>query len=241
MSKKEALAVPTSILQENKIIPAEITNGYSFMRIENIGQLKHLLTIAKNKGEYKERYGDQGIEGNPSYQQFIVYGIVTKKDGRFLLYQRSHDSKQYDEALLAGKISVGISGHIEPTDLSLPTSFYREFEEETQLMVDGKPIQLRDENGKLNTRLMKQYIKIRPIGLIKDERDDVGKWHIGIACMIEPKADNVDIQVKVGDEEENILSEYVTPKEFEARVQSGQIEPEGWADIVYQEELKGTL
>jgi predicted NUDIX family phosphoesterase len=240
MLKKEALAVPTSILQENGIMPAEITNGYSFKRIESVGELRHLLSIAKNKGEYKPRYGTHDIDKDPSYQQIIVYGVVARRDGKFLLYQRSTDKKRYNEARLSGKISVGIGGHMEPTDLSLPKSFYREIEEEAKILVDGKPIKLRDDKGELNVKLMKQYIKIRPIGLIKDERDDVGKVHFGLACMIETKANNVDIQVKTGKEEENIFSEYVTPEEFKTRTKSGQIEAEGWADIVFREELSKT-
>ena len=209
---KECLVVPRGILIEKELIPKEIEGRYAYRRISNMGELRELLQVAKNFGEYRERNGEKGVENDPSAQQLIMYGFV-ERDGRFLLYQRA-GGVNYTEIRLAGKVSVGIGGHMERTDLSLSDSFYREIEEETQITLAGKPISFRKEDGSLDIRQMKRLVQITPVGLIKDERDEVGKVHLGVVCAIVPKMAEVEIHVKTGKGDENAMSLYVTPDEY---------------------------
>ena len=238
--RKETLVVPRTALEDAGFIPSELPNGYKYTRINNLADLLRLFKVTRREGSYKERFGDEGVENNPSLQQVAMYGVVTKPDGRFLLYQRSSDLQQYHESRLSGKVSIGIGGHMEPTDLSFAQSFYREFDEEAQIFVDGALVNLRDVQGKLDIRLMKSYVTIRPVGVIKDDSSDVGKVHFGVVCRVEakPNVGDVDIQVRVGDKEENVTSEYLTPDQYRARTQSGELTSESWADIVFHEELE---
>jgi len=57
---------------------------------------------------------------------------LTLKDGRVLVYQRDTTGEHSDKRL-SGKISVGIGGHMDPTNLSLENSLWRELDEETEI------------------------------------------------------------------------------------------------------------
>lgn len=233
---KECFVIPRESLEKSGFIPKESGGQFTYTRIADLGELRSLLTVANSSGEYRERYGDQGVEEDPSYQQLVMYGFVARDDGKFLLYQRN-EGANYAEARLAGKVSVGIGGHMEPTDFSLAQSFYRELDEEATVTVDGTPINFRNEEGNLNIPKMKEYVRLSPVGLIKDERDEVGKVHFGVVCRILPKGESIGIEVKTGDGEENVTSEYLDKATYELMLASGQVTPEGWADIVYREEI----
>jgi predicted NUDIX family phosphoesterase len=235
---KEALVIPRGKLVESGLIPSEQqTEGrYAYTPLQSLGDLRRLLTVSNSSGEYRERYGEHGVETDPSVQQVIMYGFVQRDDGRFLLYQRGATG-QYDENRLAGKVSVGIGGHMEPTDLTLARSFYRELDEEAEILVNGTPLQTRNADGSLNLQLMKQHVRVSPVGIIKDERDEVGKVHLGVVSRIVPQSENVDIRVRTGQGQENITSQYVTPQEYAAMQNANQIQAEGWTDVVMREEI----
>jgi len=233
---KECLVVSRDILIDEGLIPDEVAGKYVYQRIQGLGELKKLLKIAKDHGEYRERNGEHGVEKDPGFQQFIMYGFV-ERDGRFLLYQRAGGAN-YTETRLAGKVSVGIGGHMERTDLALSDSFYREIEEEAQITLNGNPVNFRRGDGSLDVGLMRQHIQIKPLGLIKDERDEVGKVHLGIVCAITPQTAGVEVHVKTGNGDENAKSMYVTPEEYQAMVMAEEVTPEGWTDIVFREEIK---
>lgn len=232
---KECLVVPRRVLVDEGLIPGEIEGRYVYQRLQGFDELKKLLRIAQNHGVYMERNGEQGVENDPSFQQLIMYGFI-QRDGKFLLYQRA-EGTNYSEARLAGKVSVGIGGHMERTDLALSDSFYREIDEETQITLGGEPVSFRKEDGSLDVRKMKDLIQITPLGLIKDERDEVGKVHLGLVCAIILKMAGVEVHVKTGKGDENAVSMYVTPAEYQTMQETGQIIPEGWTDIVFQEEI----
>jgi len=234
---KETLVVPTDQLVKNGLIPPpEQSNGkYTYNRIKNLGDLRRLLRISNSAGKFQERFGANGVETDPSMQQIIMYGFVQRNDGRFLLYQRGEEGK-YDESRVAGKVSVGIGGHMEPIDFTLITSFYRELDEEAEILVDGEPLNTRDRDGKLNIPLIKKYIRVSPIGLIKDGRDKVGMMHIGVVCKIVPKAENVTIGMKT-ESGESVSYIYIDTETYRKMQQTGQINPEGWTDIIVKEEL----
>src|SRR5438270_10927436 len=125
---KEAFVIPRYNLIETGFIPSERKDGsYFYCPLRSFGELKRLFHVAYRSGEYRSRYGEKGVEADPNVQQLIIYGYVQRDDGKFLLYQRAGKG-DYTEQRLAERVSVGIGGHIDATELSLTKSFYRHFE-----------------------------------------------------------------------------------------------------------------
>jgi predicted NUDIX family phosphoesterase len=238
---KECLTVSRNSLEKSGFIPEGMNSGFNYTKIENLGELIKLLRVIKNTSQYYPRHGENGVDDvyYPNLQQPIIYAYVLRSDGRFLLYQRGGQTKDstYKEGRLAGKVSVGIGGHMEPTDLSLPKSFYREMEEEAEILVTGEPINLKMSDGTLNIPLMKKCVSISPVGLIKDERTPVDRDHFGIVCKIIPQTNEIDVRIRIGEGQENIGWQYVSPTEYLAMQENGQIIPENWTRVVFLEEL----
>lgn len=247
---KEALVVPRGDLVDHGFIPEHSKGEAAYYRFNGKEDLDMLLALAEQHGVYRERGGEHDVEKDASVQQLIVYGFIQKADGSFMLYQRGkavdYDKAEgYHEARLAGKVSLGVGGHMERTDLSLMDAFYREFDEETVVThpeldeetgeVVHRPVNFRRTDGTTDVEQMQRYVTVEPVGVIKDERDDVGLVHVGIACRLTPH-DNVDIAIRA-EGGENVRSFYVTTADYNAQVQSGEIEPEGWTGIVVAEEL----
>jgi len=231
---KLALVVPRDELIKEGFIPKEIKDQALYYELGG-NDLEKLFRLVEKYGTYRERGGKHDVEKDRSMQQLIIYGYIQLIDGRFMLYQRG--TKVYSEDRLAGKVSLGIGGHMEPTDLSLMDAFYREFVEETIISCQNRPLNFRKANGTTDIQLIQQYITAEPVGLIKDERDDVGKVHLGIICKLIPRTDvHISIHPENG---KNIRSFYVTTTEYDALVQQGEIIPEGWTKLVVGNELRG--
>ncbi|HEU5375139.1 MAG TPA: NUDIX domain-containing protein [Ktedonobacteraceae bacterium] len=231
---KQAFVLSREALVESGFIPEHIRGEAAYYTFQGKEDLERLLALAEQHGAYRERGGENDVERDPTVQQVIVYGYIRRADGRFMLYQRG--SKDYDEKRLAEKVSLGVGGHMEPTDLSLMDAFYRELAEETVVTANGQAMNFRRADGTTNIELMQQYITVEPVGVIKDERDDVGKVHVGIACRLTP-GENVDVSIR-SDNGENVRSFYVTPSEYDTLEQSGEIAPEGWTSLVVDNELR---
>jgi predicted NUDIX family phosphoesterase len=97
--------------------------------------------------------------------------------------QRRSDSS---EARLRNKLTLGIGGHIRQEDMSLLRQGFegqasnslfawalREFHEEV------------DYAGTLN---------VKPLGILNDDSDDVGKVHIGFVLLLEGDSTNIAIK-----------------------------------------------
>lgn len=158
--------------------------------------------------------------------------MIRQKD-RFFVYQRGGEKSQYKEKRLQSKISVGIGGHIEPFDNSLLDSLYRELDEEVVFEKNGRVINLKDRQGKIDKNLFSNLAKIKIIGLIKYETDEVGLVHFGLACevnLIDPK-----IGIKVREDEENIEGRMITAKEYQNLTKGGSVKVETWTKILMEE------
>lgn len=111
-------------------------------------------------------------EGDITYKQIIPY-IIFKHNDNYFLMQRS--SKSSDQRL-ADKYTLGIGGHLRPSDITNANVIEwgkREFEEEINY------------KGALNYEIL---------GILNDDSNDVGKVHIGIVmCAI---GDTQDISVR---------------------------------------------
>ncbi|MDD2823455.1 MAG: hypothetical protein PHQ59_05245 [Candidatus Daviesbacteria bacterium] len=234
---KECLAIPTEILVQENILPAKRKNKALYIPLSTIGGVETIYNLTAQYGEYRDREGEQPVEKDPNFQQLIMYAFVLR-DRSFLAYQRgSHKEGNYDESRLEGKISLGLGGHIERSDLTLEDSLYREIDEEAEIWINNEPINFRHSDPELGPKIwsMKNYIDITPVGLIKDERDSVGKVHLGIACRLTTKLKQADIRVKTG--RESVSYRYLTPKKYQQLVESHKLIPEGWSDIVFRNEI----
>lgn len=122
--------------------------------------------------EHKEFLPRGLMETDPTYKQIIPYLIFEYND-RYFLMQRRHNAS---ETRLQSKFSLGIGGHIRKEDMqSMDIMMWaqREFHEEV------------DYKGSL---------KIKPLGLLNDDTDDVGKVHIGFVFLLQ--GDSPEISIK---------------------------------------------
>lgn len=230
---KRSYVLPRSLLVDQGFIPANPA-GHAYYMPLDVQQLAKLLRLAELQGSFRERGGDNDVEQDPSVQQLILYAYVQTPDGKVMLYQRGHEG--YSETRLHGRISIGIGGHMELVDKSLTDAFYRELDEEVVITQHGHELQF-SAHGETDIGRMQEYIGLEPRGLIKDERDDVGAVHLGIACRLIIKHEmstKLEIRAESG---ENIRSFFVTPDEYISLKKRGEIEPEGWTDLVFQKEI----
>lgn len=127
------------------------------------------LQIINDKKEFLPR---SIMETDPMYKQIIPYLVYTY-EGKYFLMQRKSDAS---EARLRNKLTLGIGGHIrqeDMTDNSLFAWALREFHEEVHYAGD---------------------IAVKPLGILNDDSNDVGKVHIGFVFLLQ--GDNADIAVK---------------------------------------------
>jgi predicted NUDIX family phosphoesterase len=112
-------------------------------------------------------------EIDPSYKQIIPYLLFHHQDRIFVMQRK----KTASESRLKSKFSLGIGGHVRLEDLkrgnSLAQWAEREFHEEV------------DYQGNLS---------IKPIGLINDDSNDVGKVHVGFAMLLTGDSDAITIR-----------------------------------------------
>jgi predicted NUDIX family phosphoesterase len=104
-------------------------------------------------------------EKDPSYKQLIPY-VIMSCDGKYLSYVRG---RRAGETRLVGQRSIGIGGHINPTD-DMPlfnSDFY-----ETYLAAVNREVaeEVTVETGYTN----------QVVALLNDERNEVGSVHLGI-------------------------------------------------------------
>ncbi len=122
-----------------------------------------------DNAEFRSR---AAVEVDSTFKQIIPY-LVFKHENKYFLMQRNDSGS---ESRLRNKYSLGIGGHINEADLkgrSISEWAHREFNEEVSY------------HGKLN---------IKPIGLINDESNFVGKVHTGFLFLLE--GDSADIAVR---------------------------------------------
>lgn len=127
------------------------------------------LNIIQEKKEFLPR---SIMEMDQQYKQIIPY-LVFKHEDKYFLMQRSAKST---EQRLQSKYSLGIGGHIRQEDMTTGSLFdwaRREFHEE---------VNYQDE------------FAIKPLGILNDDSNDVGKVHIGFVFLLDGVS--ADISVK---------------------------------------------
>ena len=129
----------------------------------------HYMHIIDHRKEFNPRLI---METNPTYKQIIPYLIFTHENKYFLMQRKSDAS----ETRLRNKLTLGIGGHIREEDIqenSLVAWAMREFHEEVNYA------------GNLT---------VKPLGIINDDSNDVGKVHIGFAFLL--CGDSPEISIK---------------------------------------------
>lgn len=107
-------------------------------------------------------------ENDPAFKQLIGYCVLTSWNEKIFTYRRAMQDDKYPEKRLQGKWSIGIGGHIEPTDRGeegiIIKSIKREIHEEIDM--DG--------------RIYGQAL----LGIINDDLNSVGQVHLGLFMII---------------------------------------------------------
>lgn len=104
-------------------------------------------------------------EADPTYKQIIPYVMITHRD-KYLCYTRG---KRAGETRLVGQMSIGIGGHINPTD-------------EVRLFDTS----LRDAYDAAVVREVEEEIHVRAnhtdriVALLNDDSNSVGSVHLGV-------------------------------------------------------------
>ena len=127
MSKK-CMVIPTEQLLEKSFIGFATKEFHDYLSIINNPENQLFL----------DRYETSIIQEKPaeedlSYQQIIPYTIVVHNE-KIFLYERAPPGVNTEERL-ASKLTIGVGGHIEPTDEDeeeniVLTSLKREIQEE---------------------------------------------------------------------------------------------------------------
>jgi len=139
--------------------------GYTF---EVHKYLSTLLEPANNKFFERDK-----AERNPLYKQLIPYVVLRHGDSIFS-YVRGKKSR---ESRLVAMRSIGVGGHIEPTDLNL-------FSSDREMYLEAARREVSEE-----VELDSPYVE-HIVALINDDSTDVGKVHLGIMHiweLAEPK------------------------------------------------------
>lgn len=161
--------------------------------------IEETIETIKTHQEYMSR---AQAEQDQNFKQIIPYIIFTC-NGKYFVMQRK---KTASEQRLASKYSIGIGGHIRKEDMGGHTIFdwaQREFEEEVNY---------------------KGTIRMKTIGLLNDDSNEVGKVHFGLVILFQ--GDNENISIK----DEHKSGTMLTADECKAMLEN----MENWSKLTLQ-------
>lgn len=115
--EKTALWIPTSVRDRLPFKPSK-----NFPNVSVLDDPVSLFSSVVHHGRFDRRYGEGGLEDNPTRQQIIIYSMVTVGD-HILVYQRAstddvqaEDTDKLGDSRLRGRVSVGFGGHTSAND-----------------------------------------------------------------------------------------------------------------------------
>jgi predicted NUDIX family phosphoesterase len=118
-------------------------------------------------------------ENDPSFKQIIPYVLMTH-NGKYLNYVRG---KRAGETRLVGNRSIGIGGHINPTDDMYEAPLFDNFYDAYCAAVERE---VTEEVSVTTTH------KDSVVALLNDDSNEVGSVHLGIVHCWQLDAPNVD-------------------------------------------------
>jgi predicted NUDIX family phosphoesterase len=143
------------------------------------------LQIITDKKEFLPR---SAMEIDFNYKQIIPYLIFTH-DNNYFVMQRKSDAS---EVRLRNKITLGIGGHIREEDMN--PSFGEATKNMKVMEANDVPLfswAVREFHEEVNYA---GDLKVKPLGILNDDSNDVGKVHIGFVLLLQ--GNNADISVK---------------------------------------------
>jgi len=116
-------------------------------------------------------YSKRGnIENDSSIKHPIPYAVIVNPNTKkIFVYQRA---KSHDEQRLSRKLSIGVGGHVEISEVGYDKDPIRA----TMLIELNEEVKI---HGEMRPKLL---------GYINDDSDDVGKVHLGLLYLIETDA-----------------------------------------------------
>ncbi len=146
------------------------------------------LSIIQDECEFHPR----GLmEDDPTYKQIIPYLVFTHEERYFLMERHAKASEQR----LKSKLSLGIGGHIRKEDMAGKSIFdwaRREFHEEVNYQGD---------------------LAIKPLGILNDDSNDVGKVHIGFVFLLEGDSPEISVKSELQSGQLTRLEELISSKD----------------------------
>ncbi len=144
-------------------------------------------------------------EINPKFRQIIPYVLVKYQDKYLTVTRRTTQT----ETRLHNKVSLGIGGHINPTNGEpkniLDAGLRRELSEE--LAIDNPP----------------SFNELKLLGLLRDDVNEVGQVHLGVVMLWEV---NTPISIR---ETDKMDGTYLSLAEIDVQKDS----LENWSRLVY--------
>jgi predicted NUDIX family phosphoesterase len=120
------------------------------------------------------------METDPAYKQIIPY-LIFKYQNRYFLMERKASAS---EQRLKSKLTLGIGGHIRKEDIYPSTGSGR----------TGGSIfdwARREFYEEVNYR---GSFTIKPLGILNDDSNEVGKVHVGFVFLLEGDSDAISIK-----------------------------------------------
>ncbi len=132
------------------------------------------IKVINNIKIYNKEHIRYLAEEDYNFKQIVSYIVFIHRNNIFLMERSDTASEQK----LKNKFSIGIGGHLNKEDLNKDLLFWgeREFQEE---------INYEDNLKNLN---------IKPIAIINDESNNIGKLHIGIVYIIHGASNKISIK-----------------------------------------------
>lgn len=179
------------VVNRKELFSNEENHFYGF--IEKNDEKAEKIIATFESYEVKRR-GD--MEEDPNYKQLIGYVLLKDEvTGEVLVYKRLVGG---GEARLHGKASVGIGGHMN--EVEGKTIF--------EMLKINAARELNEEVGVSEEDALKN---LHFIGLINDDKTEVGQVHIGV--VYECKVDKQFVEVK---EDDTLVIKWMTGEEAKA-------------------------
>lgn len=160
-------------INDEKILVIKRTNLFTngdwqgIKEIDTYDSFEHIIK------QYKEFHSRSIMENDPTYKQIIPYLLFKYQDKYFVMQRKKTASEQR----LKSKLSLGIGGHVKEEDLLRSNNLIdwamREFNEEVTYAGN---------------------LAIKPIAIINDDSNEVGKVHIGFILLLEGNSANISIK-----------------------------------------------
>ena len=123
--------------------------------------VEEIVRVIEAHHEFRPR---PEMETDPAYKQIIPYVLVTRGAEAFVMQRL----KKGGEQRLHGLLSLGVGGHINPVD-----------EAEGSALTAGLRREVDEEVA------MERAVSLTPLGVINNDRDEVGRVHLGFLFRLE--------------------------------------------------------